>query len=313
MLSLSTGERHPSAFLDAGKEIRNCLDVEVFGDYCAAASWEYKRPCVTVWSWKTRSTDVKLFPPQPSLGTRRLCFTFLDGAHIAVTAYNPPVILVYSFDVEQTEYLPTTFTLPPDAIIRYGPSLSPCATVTTSGDHAGIFFPAPTRHMLTLSFILQSTMHRFLLNIPAATLLAQLHDAPAVVEWTNWGPAGSRLSPSPKHPRSGACGVRLAYETRVGSDSAPVAVTMLADYRPSRVEQARKCGVGRLVEEATEAPDKGISGLSEARLPYVEKEFMMPGPEGRYKAILCEDQLFVFEESHTEGRHSFVRAWACTI
>ncbi|KAI0048650.1 hypothetical protein FA95DRAFT_1015065 [Auriscalpium vulgare] len=59
MLSLSTGESHPSAFV-AGKEVYSGLHVEVFGDYCAVAGWEHEHPCVAIWNWKSQSTEVKL-------------------------------------------------------------------------------------------------------------------------------------------------------------------------------------------------------------------------------------------------------------
>ncbi|KAI0048649.1 hypothetical protein FA95DRAFT_1014813 [Auriscalpium vulgare] len=311
MLSLSTGEPHSSAFC-ASKEF-HCLHLEVFGDYCAAQGWEKERPCVIVWDWKTQSPEVKLFPPQPETD---FCFTFLDGVHIAIMASNPPVILVYSFGVEKSEYLPTTFTLPPDTLIDR-PRLTNCTSVAGS-DHAGIFHPAPSTRMLSVAFTPPSSTRRFLLNIPADTLLVHLQAVPATVQWADWGPAGSRLAPRPiftraaGDPSSTMCAIALAIYGSVGPDGEPV--TVLADFRPSRVARARRRGVG-LVEEETPATGDDLGGLIEARLPYVAKEFTTPTPwtgqDPHYDVIMCEDQLFVFEMS--EGHDSFVKAWACTI
>ncbi|KAI0048651.1 hypothetical protein FA95DRAFT_1015216 [Auriscalpium vulgare] len=237
---------------------------------------------------------------------------------------NPEVLLVYSFDVAQSEYLPTTFAFPPDTSWRYSPTLTPCTTIA-GADHAGIFHPTPSPRMLSLPFSPESNENWFVLNVPADTLLAHVQAAPATVQWADWGPAGSRLalSPASYHTpgshRSQPCLVMLPEDAPgVGPDGGPVAV--LADFRPTRVAQARQRGDaglverggGRLVENAT--ADEGLGALTEARLPYVEKEFTMPGRwngDEPYKVVVCEDQLFVFEE--LEDQRLVVKAWACTI
>ncbi|KAI0041250.1 hypothetical protein FA95DRAFT_713390 [Auriscalpium vulgare] len=315
ILSLSTGERHPSAVFDSTREVHDSGHVEVFRDHCAVACSEQRRSCLAIWNWKTGSTKVNLFPPQSGLVSG---FTFLDGGHIAIMSRDSPAILVYSFDLAQSDYLPTTFLLPPDIDVT-PPTLIPC-TAVAGAEHAGIFHPAPSARILSL-FLTSSEVDggHFLLNILADTLLAHLQDAPATVPWADWGPAGSRLTRWPRltqpPDRSEMCVVTLAPDGRVGPDGSPVGV--LADYRPSRVAQARQRGLVGLVEKATSVADEDLGGLTEAALPYAIRQFTMPWNGERvdrlHKVIACEDQMFVFEQSYAEDRHLVVKAWAGTI
>ncbi|KAI0048654.1 hypothetical protein FA95DRAFT_1557726 [Auriscalpium vulgare] len=318
MLTLSTGEPHPLAHVDPGNGVHNCLHAEVFGDYCAATCMRQQHPYLTVWNWKNCSTEVKLFPPR---SRDMITFTFLDGAHIAILSCDRrPVILVYTINVEQSKCLPTTFTLPPDMELNHSPTLIPCATVA-GVDHAGIFHPDPSARMLSLLFP-QVNSQQFL-NISVDMLLAQLQAAPTTVQWAEWGPAGSRLAQwsfteeiLAAGDRSKICVVTRAPNYRVDPDSAPVAV--LTDYHPSRVAQARRRGVGRLVvEKEFSSAGDALGGLTEGALPYVVREFTMPWSGERlnrpFKMIVLEDQLFVFEESDAEDLYPLVKTWVSTI
>ncbi|KAI0045807.1 hypothetical protein FA95DRAFT_1560771 [Auriscalpium vulgare] len=315
MLSLSTGEPHPSAFCASKEVTRSHLVDEVLGDYCAAKGWEEARRCVTIWNWKTQSREVKLFLPQPEPD---FSFTFLDAAHIVILATDPSVILVYSFDVEQSEYLPTTFALPTDSRITNILELNNCTTVAGS-DHPGIFHPTPSR-MLSVFFNTPRDPCWFYLNIPTDTLLAPLQAAPATMQWADWGPAGSRLIPLPENvkagefdPRGVMCAVTLAQDESIWEAES---TAVLADFRPSRVAQARRRGVG-FIEEAYPATSEGVGGLVKARLPYAAKKFTWPSPWKEYNVLMCEDQMFVIEDTDPmtpgEGGRVYPKAWVCTI
>ncbi|KAI0041255.1 hypothetical protein FA95DRAFT_1611158 [Auriscalpium vulgare] len=317
-LSLSTGDPHPLAFVDSGRKLHKRANVEVFGDYCAAACWGPKRPCLTAWNWKTQSTDVNIYPPQPG---PLFNFTFLDRSHIAVIARDILGILVYSLDPQQRKYRPTTFKLPHDINVGHTPTLA-SSTGVAGVDHPGIFHPGPSMRMLSLTFIAPPDDDEFVLNIPVDTLLARLRHRPAKVPWADWGPAGSRLAPRllarpivRSGLGSGMSMVMPAPDGRVAPDGAHFVV--LSHFHPLRVAQARLRSASGLVEDATDTCPESLGGLHSATLPYVVEEFTMPWRGDRvdrpHKVIICEDQLFVIEESEDEDRIRLVKAWACTI
>ncbi|KAI0041251.1 hypothetical protein FA95DRAFT_1611156 [Auriscalpium vulgare] len=317
MLALSTGGTHPDTVAYPGRlvprlsEGDKCGRFEVFGDYCAAICVEREgQVSLIVWKWRTWSADVQISPSAGPAFTIFSRFMFIDSAHIAILVGHPPVISVYAFDTEKTEYLPTNFVLPPNVSLRPKPVLIQCADVAST-DHPGIFHPSPSR-ILSLIFSLPMQPHQFRLNVPVGTLLAHMQAAPTTVQWADWGPAGSRMVPYP-FLRTNL--TRSAMQMIALAPNSGEQVALLLDYHPLRVARARSRGAGGLVEKAFEVADGSISGLVTTTLPYLERKFTFPWVgDTPYQALVCEDQLFVFEESvDVDDPRLFVRAWACAV
>ncbi|KAI0048678.1 hypothetical protein FA95DRAFT_1595007 [Auriscalpium vulgare] len=326
LLTLSTGERHPSTVFETGMPMPwriaadECEFVEVFGDFCAAKLHRTGSVILYTWNWKTW-TGLARIPIHQLEEYNFSRLTFLNDAYIAAVADDLDAILVYGFRSEDDEEcMPTKFMLP-SIDPRPAATLIPCAGVSGAA-HAGYFHPIPSARMLSIhiSSLVRSGMspldsEEFLLMIPVDTLLAHLsfschpNTKAAEVPWSSWGPLGSRLAPVPlginETIEVGVSAMRLV----VGSDTGDHVTVAVADCCPLRVAQARSRGAS--VDEVVDVGD----GLMKTMLPCVVKEVVMPWLARRAacKVIVCEDQLFVLKMQGGILEPSVAKAWASAI
>ncbi|KAI0048660.1 hypothetical protein FA95DRAFT_1015453 [Auriscalpium vulgare] len=350
ILTLSTGEEHPSTVSTAempvpwGNDAYVYGDVEVYGAYCATVRRCIKTFAVSlvVWDWKTWTTVTEIRLSKPA-STRRRQMAFLNDAHIAITnnypgPEGPEALFVYALRTEcENERRPTVFTLPR---ANTGGWTMISVSDVSGNEHAGLFHPASSARTLALSlstsqapdpWAFRQAVCKAMLAVPVDTLLAHnsaaRHENLNAVPWSTWGPSGSHLvypydsDPSGLDRDDGngkVSAMRMIVNSRYATRAARWPLPALADCCPMRVAhwQAQRHGLPSPVIEKVPADN---FNMMETRLPCILKRFTIPWDvgDGRpCKMVVCEDQLFVFEVINDiliDGQCPIVKAWACAI
>ncbi|KAI0041258.1 hypothetical protein FA95DRAFT_713991 [Auriscalpium vulgare] len=232
MLTLSTGEHHPSASGDMTIGSPQLSEVpvgfsqdefiEVFGMYCGAMSrsTDLGLPRLRVWNWMMGITEVLIHPPTtgPTF-TLTSGFTFLNNTHIVIVSPDSDALLVYRFRTEspcpwkggqqQADAIPSAIFKVPYSIPFPPLTLNPCRGVSGTSP-AGIFYPDPSARLFSLIIAIplprlpnqpswEPYFHRLSLAVSverliAHTLLVEPAHAAEAVPWARWGSAATRLS-----------------------------------------------------------------------------------------------------------------------